>query len=153
MGNLLRRFFLGVVGLACLTSLGCLYLPYGLPEIQRVAAVRVPWPSDDVHVFRVDGTAASFVGGGIGDGPGGGWDESHELVRLQPSDRKMIAPQWKISLGSGSLKVIFPVGWAHETTKHTLALRFYRRGYETITVKHGDEQREFEWKAVSNLAG
>src|SRR5438445_10993873 len=148
MGNLAWRFFFGLISVACLNSLGCLYVPYCLPEIDHVAAVQVPWPSDDVHVFRVDGKKTSFVGGGIGDGPGGGLDESHELERLQPSDRKTIAPQWKSSLGSGSVKALFPVTWAHETTKHTLVLRFYRRGYETITVKPGDEQENYDRKTV-----
>ena len=152
MGGLLRRFILAGISLVCLTCVGCLYVPYCLPEIHSVGEVRVPWPSDDVHVFRVDGKKKSWVGGGIGDGADG-HDESHEFERLQPSDRKMIAAQWKISLGSGSLAVLYPVVWCHENTKHTLALRYYRRGYETITVKPGDEQKDLEWKVVPNLVG
>jgi hypothetical protein len=102
--------------------------------------------------FALTVKETSWRGGGIGDGPGSGLDESHELVRLQPSGHDMIAPQWKIGVGSGSV-MGSPVGWAHETTKHTLAVRFYRPGYETIEVAPGDEQKEFKWKAVADLAG
>ena len=88
----------------------------------------------------------------LGDGPGGGCDESHELARLQLSERKTIAPQWTMELERGWVCAGL-VNRVATSTKHTVAVRFYRRGYETITVKFGDEQKDFEWKATPNLAG
>src|ERR1051325_928006 len=154
MGKRLRRLFFGIVGVSCLSSLGCLYVPYCLPEVQRVAAVRVPWPSDDVHVFRVDGTDQSWhrTVAMIGDGPGGGSDEAHELARLQPSERKVIAQQWALGVERGWVCVGL-VNAVAQSTRHTVALRLYRRGYETISIKPGDEEKDFEWKPVPDLAG
>ncbi len=152
MGNILRRFAADCIAANYLVCAGCLYLPYCLPEIDRVGAVKAPLPGDDVHVFRVDGHEKSWRGGGIGDGPGSGLDESHELVRLKSSDGGMIAAQWNIGIGSGAV-MGSPVGWHHETTKHTVAVRFYRPGYETIEVKPGAELKELKWKAVADAAG
>ena len=136
----------------CLAFAGCVYLPYCLPEVDHVADIKIPTPSEGVHVFRVDGRESSWHGGGIGDGPGMGLEESHELVRLDSLDHKTVAAQWAIGVETGSLTVL-PVGWNRQTTKHTLAVRFYRPGYATIEIKPGDEQKEFTWKAVADVAG
>ncbi len=152
MDNLLRRFFLVIVGLACLASLGCVHVPYCLPEIKRVAAVQVPWPSDDVHVFRVDGTEKSTSWQGIGCGHPYRVNQTDELTRLQPSAHKTIASQWTTGVERGWVTVGI-VGRGYESTKHIVAVRFYRPGYETIEVKPGEEQKEFDWKPVADLAG
>jgi hypothetical protein len=137
----------------CLAFAGCVYLPYCLPEVDHVDSVRVPSPSADVRIFRVDGRETSWHGGAIGDSPGMALDESHELVPLTAPDEQMIAPQWAVSVETGSLAAFLPFAWSRAATKHTLALRFYRAGYETIEIRPGSEQKEFGWKAVADAAG
>lgn len=149
-----RPILHSLVSLICLNSAGCLYVPYCLPEVDRLSTVQAPWPSGDVHVFRVDGTKGSWQRTAlmIGDGPAGGCDETHELTRLQASDAKKTAEQWSIGLERGWLCVGL-VNRVASSTTHTVALRFYRRGFETITVKPGDEQKDLAWKAAPDLTG
>jgi hypothetical protein len=151
MGNLIRRFTLASISLVCLACVGCLYVPYCLPEINSVGEVRVPWPSDDVHIFRVDGTEDLHLPHGFVSTPPYLMG-SHELARLKPSDRKTLPSQWTVGVEHGWLSI----GLVNErvmANKHTLAVRFYRVGYETINVGPGDVSKDLDWKAVYDLSG
>jgi hypothetical protein len=55
MGSRLRRCVAACIAVNCLAFAGCVYLPYCLPEIDRVGAVQMPSAAEEVHVFRVDG--------------------------------------------------------------------------------------------------
>lgn len=144
---MLRR----LIAVICLSFAGCVYLPFCAPEVDHLAGVKLPSSSDDVHVFRVDGVEKSWRGGGMGDGPGYGLDESHELTRLQPTGQKAIAPQWAFAVETGFIAGSL-IGGGIDTTKHTLAVRFYRRGFETIEIKPGDAGKELKWKPAADLA-
>ena len=133
MGHFLRRFILAGISLGCLACVGCLYVPYCLPEINYVGEVRVPWPSDDVHVFRVDGAQVEHQACGIGCGARYWVDQSYELARLQPSDRKTLPHQWTVGIEHGWVCVGL-VNQRIESTKRTVAVCFYRVGYEAIKV-------------------
>jgi hypothetical protein len=128
-----------------------LCVPYCCPEIHSVAEVRVPGPSDDVDIFRVDGTEY-FQGRGALYWGVPYLYESHELARLEPTDRKTLPSQWSVGIEHGWLSIGLENG-CYVANKHTVAVRFYRIGFETINVGPGDVSKELDWKAVADLAG
>jgi hypothetical protein len=152
MGGLLRRFTRAGICLVCFVCVGCVQIPYCLPEFNVVSAVSVPVPGGDVHIFRVDGTVNADMPVFFGCGARYVEDESHELARLQPTDRKTVPRQWTVGIEHGWCCV----GLANQRTvwtTHTVAVRFYRRGYETITVGPGDVSKDLVWKPVTENTG
>jgi hypothetical protein len=64
----------------------------------------------------------------------------------------MLPSQWSVGVEHGW----FSIGLQNQrflANKHSVAMRFYRVGYETINVGPGDVSKDLDWKAVADLAG
>ena len=161
-----HRAWFGGLGLFCLSCVGCLQIPYLGPEVSVVRSIELGSAARDVHAFRVDTTCVDHVHctgpcfGGIFRA------EAHvvELAQIACTERGQSPAQANVSclFGSYHLGVIpvhaFPIG-----TRHHVAVRLYRPGYETRAIAAGENPERVVWnpatdstaleKAVDDLLG
>lgn len=168
MGSHSWRSLIAVAVLGLMSS-GCLYVPYCLPEFQRIGAIEADWDRDEVHVFRVDstskehnGTSPLFVAAGLMSWPPGTARsipfETHELTRIHPSDSNKVDGQRAMRWGHGKL-CFGMINTVAEATHHTLAVRLYRPGFETIDVRASNNplsggyvESSRSWQPVFDIA-
>lgn len=135
------------VAVFAVASPGCLILPYGFPTIDRIAAMPVPSPSDDVHVFRVDGDVTQSESRGPCFGLATNVAEVRRLDRIGRFDDGTIGSQWSLNFEHGRVRVGILTN-VPSRNHHTMAVCLYRPGYETIRIKGSDDRRTLEWKSI-----
>jgi hypothetical protein len=154
MNALLRKLLFGVLCIPCLGSAGCIQVPFYVPEFTSVPSVNPGCsPKDDLHAFRVDVTQRVDVK----EGPGpeharhGENFENFELTKVQPASGGATPQQVGVNASFGWCYVGF---WNYCTsfTSHSIALRLYRAGFETIELKPGQPTSELQWQPATTLA-
>ena len=164
MARALRLLIVCSMGLICLPSAGCLHVPFYVPEFSSVPAVNPGcdtgvnslsnrWPSkDNLHAFRVDVTQTMELkeGGGPNYTVRGENFEKFELTQIEPSSGKTPS-QFAVSAASGWCYVGF-WNYCSSYTSHSIAVRLYRPGYETIELKPGQPASALHWHEAAGLA-
>jgi hypothetical protein len=148
----------------CLVSLGCLQVPVCIPEMNTVPAVGPTGKGDEVFAFRVDVTdRAEIKESRNARTPSKAENvESFALSRMPVSTSGMTSAQTSLTCATGWYTVGF-WNYFNSLTTHSIAVRLYRRGYETIELRPGQAPRELRWveavdvaaqeKAVDDLLG
>jgi hypothetical protein len=141
--------------LVCFPCVGCLHVPYCLPEINHVAPIEVQCPAEEVAAFRVDTRSAnSMVMGICFGGPRGFETTDHQvLTRIAASTQGTTTHQWGLGVEHG-WRVVGIGAWNYTSafTSHDVAVRLYRRGHATIELKPGQSPRELKWIEAATLA-
>jgi hypothetical protein len=131
----------GIALLACgiipLLMTGCL-MPYAYPTVSYVPPVSVGPAREEVHAFRVDIA-----------------DQDNSSVRLPERDRYVLRPLPLHPDGSfdSQVKVAFDYGWilnclayfSDGWTHHTMLVRLYRPGYQTIEIESWQQNSRLQW--------
>ena len=146
-----RRLFFSSFGVMCVAVVGCMNVPFYIPEVNTIPPVNLGGASDDVHIFRVDVTERMTVEPGAAYAQGGPKAvESYELTEV-PADTPGTTPrQVGITCRQG-WRFVGVYKYNSECLSHTIALRLYRPGFETIEVKCGHVPRDVEWTAAADL--
>lgn len=135
--------------LACAALVGCVQLPYCLPEINYAPPIDANCKSDEVYAFRVDVTQRTEIKEGI-DAVAGKVVEYQLLTRVHPSADGTTPSQFGFTCASGWRYVGF-YNFTSASTEHGITMRFYRPGYETISVKPGEGTTELQWRKAPDL--
>jgi hypothetical protein len=147
----MRRLFPRAgVGLVCLAFLGCIQVPYCIPELSVVPAVKPGCDKDEVHVFRADLTHKVEINTGLHVASEATNIESIELSRLHSAADGSTPQLTALTFASGSRIVGF-WNFCHERTSHTVAIRLYRPGFATIELRAGMPARELAWEEATDL--
>ena len=130
----------GLCLLLCASLPGC----WAYPTVGMTPPVQLNAPPDEVKAFRVDVSACH---------------SSAELYRpptylfsplsLPKSDQ--IGPEMNAALNYGWY-VNFLIATYYRYTNHTMLLRLYRPGYETIEIQPWDWPHELVWREAKDLA-
>jgi hypothetical protein len=152
MNAAMRRRLFAVLSLPCLAAAGCLQVPFYVPEFTSVPSVQ-PGCKEDLHAFRVDATQRME----LKEEPGrehtvrGENFETFELTKIQPSRGGATPQQVGVNASFGWCYVGL---WNYCTsyTSHSVALRLYRPGFETIELKPGQPSSELQWQPATTLA-
>ncbi len=152
MAVLLRHGSIGGICLFCLASLGCLQVPVWAPEMSVVPAVRPGCTSAEVYAFRVDVTDRQEIKEGRAATPCRPENfEDFELSRVALSSSGTTPQQVAMTCASGWRTVGF-WNYFNTLTTHSVAIRLYRPGFETIELKPSDAARTLKWEEAAGLA-
>ncbi len=129
--------------LGLLMAAGCMPLGYAYPTVSYVAPFRVQAPRDEVHAFRVD----------VVDDDNS--TETHERDRyvLQPLPLHRDGscdPQMKVAVDYGWILNSFAL-YYEGRTHHTMLVRLYRPGYQTIEIESWQKDMKVKWVEASAL--
>jgi hypothetical protein len=164
MGALAYRLGVGGIALVCLVSPGCVQMPFYVPEVTVVPAVTPGGAAAEVHAFRIDVTDRME----LKEGPPPNCvvrGENVEDIALTPlpfpaggSTPRLVAMTWT----HGWCYLGF-WNYINTCTTHSVAVRLYRSGYETIELKPGQLPQDLRWveaedeaareKAIDDLLG
>jgi hypothetical protein len=148
-----RRSLVVSIHLFCFASLGCVQLPFYVPTMNVVPPVKSGCESADVHAFRVDITDVVE----LKDGPppectfSGSNREIYELSRIPLAAGGAVPKQVGMSVDHGWCYVGF-FNLVNTWTSHSVAIRMYRPGFETIELKAGQTLHALEWIEAPDLA-
>jgi hypothetical protein len=157
----LRRLFLGWVSLICLFLPACMEVPVCIPELSYVAPVDLGKAATEVHAFRVDVREKTVVNIDDNVKSAGGGVSYYEFTPVSLSGRGTVSLQWDVSWAYGWRCFGIWNYWPSLTT-HSVAVRLYRRGYQTVELRPSEEllddwtraaDLEAEEKAVDDLLG
>lgn len=139
--------------LMCLSSVGCMHVPFSIPEVNTVAPVDYGSDSTGVHIFRIDITQEVTISDAATESEVSAPKavESLELSEVQPTTPGVTPRQTAWSCESGWRYVGF---WNYNTEceSHGVSLRLYRPGYDTIVLTCGQVPREVQWTEAADLA-
>jgi hypothetical protein len=130
-----------IILLAAVCLPGCM-LPYAVPSVSYVPPFDLECPAGEVHVFRVNITHEHFSRAS---------DRDNELCEL----REVGADGIKKTPGQTSVACTHGVGvggLGSVTTSHTIAVRLYRPGYETVELNSWDPPGKAIWKPALTAA-
>jgi hypothetical protein len=136
-----------------LTSAGCLHVPFCTPEFSSVPAVNAGTDKLDLHAFRVDVTQTMD----LKEGPGPNYlvrgenFEKFELTQIETAPGGTTPPQRGMSAATGWCYVGF-WNYCSSYTSHSIAVRLYRPGYETIELKPGQPAIALQWHEAADRA-
>jgi hypothetical protein len=153
MAALAHRLCVGGIALVCFASQGCVQMPFYVPEVNVVPAVNAGGDGGDVHAFRVDLTDRVA----LKEGPPpncvvrGENAETVELTKIAVSAGGTMPKQVALSWAHGWCYVGF-WNYVNAYTSHSVAVRLYRPGYETIELKPGESPRDLRWTEATDLA-
>jgi hypothetical protein len=150
MRTLWRPFFLGWVGVVCLSLPACMEFPVCIPELNYVASVDLGATGGEVHAFRVDVTEKTVVNIDQNLKSAGGGVAYYELTPLTLSTGGATSLQWELNCAYGWRCIGFWDYWPTLTT-HSVAVRLYRRGFETAEVRPGQKMSD-DWIKAVDLA-
>jgi hypothetical protein len=154
MARTIRRLIACSMGLICLPAAGCLQIPFYVPEFNSVPAVNPGCDGkDDLHAFRVDVTQTMELKEGRGPNytVRGENFENFELTRIETAPGGTTSTQRGVSAATGWCYVGF-WNYCSSYTSHSIAVRLYRRGYETIELKPGQPASALQWQEATSLA-
>ncbi|MBI3412328.1 MAG: hypothetical protein HY040_28750 [Planctomycetes bacterium] len=121
---------------------GC-FIPLAYPTWSQTPLVPLDAPNEEVHAFRVhvkeDWSGPEF------------WKEYEYTLAPVPTLAGHSIPQTTVSADYGCLWLCVALNFVVHT-HHTLELRLYRPGYETVEIKSWDLTKEIAWKKADDLA-
>jgi hypothetical protein len=140
--------FAAAAGALCLLAVGCVpFVPvgYAYPTVSVVPPVRVGPAADDVYAFRVDiadeNNCIDFA------------DKDRYVLRalcLSPGHSSY--PQMQVSVDYGWIwNCIALIYTGH--TSHTVRVRLYRPGWQTVEVKSWQRQGKADWREAPDAEG
>ena len=144
-----RRIILACVSLVCLACPACMQIPVCIPELSYVAPVDLGTASAEVNAFRVDVTEKTVVNIDENFKSAGGGVAYYELTPMKLSAHGTTSLQWDVSWAYGWRGIGFWDYWPTLTT-HSVAVRLYRRGFETAELKPGQENPD-DWIRATSL--
>jgi hypothetical protein len=124
-------------------------VPVCMPEVNYVGPIALGAVGAEVHAFRVDVTEKTVVNVDQDFKAAGGGVSYFELTPMQPSARGTTSLQWDVSWAHGWRSIGLWDYWPTLTT-HSLAVRLYRRGFETVEMRPGQDGPS-DWTQASNL--
>ncbi len=122
-------------------------LPYAVPHVEHIPALKVESEPAEVHAFRVE-TLQGYTNSAV-------WQTyyGHCSLRELPLPQNGRLPaQTEVVLATGTIPLVLP-GWCGcggACEYRSILVRLYRRGYETIEVEPGDK-RKLVWRKVSDV--
>jgi hypothetical protein len=145
-----RRFSLACVSVVCLALPACMQVPFCAPELSYVAPVALGTAGTEVHAFRVDVTEKTVVNIDEKFKSAGGGVSYYELTPMPLSTRGTTSLQWDVSWAYGWRSIGLWNYWPTLTT-HSVAVRLYRRGFDTAELRPGKDGPD-DWTKVTDLA-
>lgn len=133
----------------CLTQSGCVPVYYAYPKVAYVPPLHLEKTPDTIHAFRVD----------IADDDGCiefnlGYRERdrdrYVLSTVPLSDSGRLPSQAKISLDWGFIWNCIALIYDGHTV-HTVRVRLYRPGWQTVEVKSWEQVDALKWKEAPSL--
>lgn len=131
---------LGAVGLICPCLAGC--IGYAYPSISVTPVVQVGPAPSEVRAFRVDVT----------DGPGAPGSNCTTLSEAPLILGNCLSPQMKLALDYGWMAHFIALSCKRHTA-HTIMVRLYRPGWQTVEIGSWGLPGEVDWKEARDLAG
>jgi hypothetical protein len=153
MESLRRRSIIGGICIVGLTAVGCVQVPLWAPEINVVSSVKPGCDGTEVHAFRVDVTDKILIKEGAtpAQPTRGENTEGYELTRIPLTAKAAVPRQVGVSCAYGWQYVGF-FNYPIACTSHSVAVRLYRPGYETVELKPGQAPDEVVWNEAADLA-
>jgi hypothetical protein len=153
MADVFRRGLGSGVCLVCLVSLGCLQVPVCMPEMSIVPAVGPGAKADEVFAFRVDVTDREEVKEGRSAATPIRAENLQLLAlsRLPWSMSGTTPPQVSMTCATGWCTVGF-WNYFNSLTMHSIAVRLYRPGFETIELRPGQAPYDLRWAEAPDIA-
>jgi hypothetical protein len=125
-------------------------VPLCIPELSYVGPVDLGTAGADVHAFRVDVTEKTVVNIDQNLKSAGGGVTYYEFTPMQLSARSTTSLQWDVSWAYGWRCIGLWDYWPTLTT-HSVAVRLYRRGFETTELRPGAGVPD-DWNEAADLA-
>ena len=144
-----RQCFLACVSLVCLALPACMQVPLCIPEVSYVVPVDLGTAGAEVHAFRVDVTEKTVVNIDQNFKSAGGGVSYYELTPMPLSARGTTSLQWDVSWAYGWRSIGLWNYWPTFTT-HSVAVRLYRRGFETAELRPGQDGPD-DWTKATDL--
>lgn len=140
-----RRRAVSILAGMCVLATGCIPIGYAYPTVAFVPGVRVGAPVDEVHAFRLD----------VADDDNGieFADREHDryiLHSLSPGAGDRLWPQMKTAVDYGWIWHFIAMSYGGHT-HHTLLVRLYRPGFQTIEVRSWQKGGEAKWVEAADL--
>ncbi len=124
-------------GLFGLLAAGCMPLGYVYPKVSYIPPVAVGVPPDEVHAFRVDITnddnSLEITE-----------NDKYVLSRLPLHRDGSLDPQTKVAVDYGCC-LFCCSNYYNVSTHHTLLVRLYRPGYQTIEIEPWQTDGRIKW--------
>lgn len=114
---------------------GC-FLPYAAPSLSYVPPFDLECPAGEVHAFRVNITRTT---------KNHAQSETIALKEIGVDGMKKTAGQTGLEINRGRLT-------GDEGTSHTIAVRLYRPGFETVELNSWDSPGKVIWKPALTAA-
>lgn len=139
----MRRASLFLMSLIASGVAGCVPLFYAYPSISYVPTLNIGPSHDNVYVFRVDAaddeSCVDFA------------DPSHYRLRqVHVTPAGKIVGQSKVAIDSGFYWNGIVLTYTGRTS-HTLRLRLYRAGYDSIDIHSWQGETPLAWKEAPEL--
>lgn len=137
------RWMFRACGLMALLFVGCMPIGYVYPTVSYIAPVPLGAGSDEVRAVRVD----------VADDDNSQEFAEHDKYILQtlPLDQNgSFDPQVKVAADYGWLWNMVTLFYS-EHTHHTLLVRLYRPGYQTIEIESWQQTGQVKWEAAPTL--
>src|SRR5262245_13640080 len=124
-----QRRAISILAGVCGLAIGCIPVGYAYPTVAFVPGVRVGAPAEEVHAFRLD----------VADDQNGleFADREHDryiLHSISPAFGDRLGPQMKAAVDYGWIWHCIAISYGGHT-HHTLLVRLYRPGFQTIEVR------------------
>jgi hypothetical protein len=146
-----RRLWPACVGLVCLALPGCMQVPLCILEINYVRPVDPGPASAEVHAYRVAVTVKEVVNIEADFQPAAGGVDHFELTPMRLPDHGTTAAQLDLTWAYGWRFIGVWNHWPTLTT-HAVLVRLYRRGYETIELRPGQNEADLVWHPATEVA-
>jgi hypothetical protein len=140
--NTFRSILFGALGLICPLFAGC-WTGYAYPTMSFVPTVTLESPVDEIHAFRIDLT------------------DKQNCFDCDAPDRYVFSTIPLTSTGRvpSQTKVALDYGWFFyqsimsysEHTHHTVLVRLYRPGWDTVEIKPWEKTNSVIWKKAQDL--
>jgi hypothetical protein len=135
-----KRFVKRTAALAFLLTAGCVPFGYAYPSLSATPSVEVGKRDEEVRVFRVD--VADVRGCIEFDGP-----DRYVFRPVPVSDRGRVPAQLQVAVDYGwiwnCIALIF-----NQHTAHSVRVRVYRPGFQTVEVKPWQTEGKVAWVAA-----
>jgi hypothetical protein len=130
-------------GLLSLLCAGCMPIGYAYPTMSYVRPARVGASADAVRAFRIDvvNDDNSFD---ITE------KDSYRLTPLPLHQDGSFDPQMKVAVDYGWLVACMALTY-NSSTHHTVLVRLYRPGYQTIELESWRKQERLQWTPAPTL--
>jgi hypothetical protein len=155
MSIFIRRAAFAGIALVCLSSVACfLPLPYCAPQLSVISSVKPDCEIKEVSAFRVDITSVDQLCSGKFGGLFPVEANCYELTRLPFTSQGTLPEQSRLGFLHGNyyLSVLPPfAGSFAASTRHTIAVRLYRSGFETVVIGPWETADKVMWRPALDL--